>query len=121
MKKENATLTEHVIDVKDQPLGRVASKIAVLLQGKDKVTYSHQKSGDVKVIVKNIKSIKISGNKAEQKIYYHHAGRMGHLRERKYKDVFGRKPDWVLWHAVRGMLPKNTLRSKRLKNLVIEA
>lgn len=120
MKKEAPVLTEHVIDVKDQPLGRVASKVAVLLQGKLTPAYNHRLAGDVKVVIKNIKSIKMGGKKPEQKIYYHHAGKLGHLKERKYKDIFGRKPEWVLWHAVHGMLPKNTLRSKRLKNLVFE-
>lgn len=118
--EKNTALTEHVIDVKDQPLGRVASKVAMLLQGKAQASYDHRKPGDVKVVIKNIKEIKITGKKPEQKIYYHHAGKLGHLRERKYKDIFGRKPDWVLWHAVRGMLPRNTLRAKRLKNLVFE-
>ncbi|MCL4404987.1 MAG: 50S ribosomal protein L13 [Patescibacteria group bacterium] len=119
--KEDQALTEYVVDVKDQPLGRMASKIAVMLQGKNMASYDHRKPGDVKVIVKNIKDIKITGKKPEQKIYYHHAGKLGHLKQRKYKDVFSRKPNWVLWHAVRGMLPKNTLRAKRLKNLIFEA
>ncbi len=111
---------EHIIDVKGQPLGRVAAKIAVLLQGKDRATYKQRELGGAKVIVKNIKLIKVTGKKADQKIYYHHAGALGHLKERKYREVFDRKPDWVLWHAVRGMLPKNALRAKRLKNMVIE-
>ncbi len=113
-------MTEHTIDVKNRPLGRVASRIATLLQGKESADYDHRNPGNVRVTVKNIKSIRITGKKPEQKIYFHHAGRLGHLKERKYKDVFSRKPEWVLWHAVRGMLPKNTLRADRLKNLVFE-
>ena len=112
--------SEHIIDVKGQPLGRAAAKIAVLLQGKDKTDYEQRKAGDAKVIVKNIRLIKITGKKAVQKIYYSHTTQLGHLKERKYADVFERRPDWILWHAVHGMLPKNALRAKRLKNLIIE-
>ncbi len=113
--------TEHIIDAKNQPLGRLASKIALLLQGKGTAAYASRNEGDVKVVVKNIKAVKITGKKADQKIYYHHTGPLGHLKERKYREVFDRKPDWVLWHAVRGMLPKNALRAKRLKNMTIES
>jgi large subunit ribosomal protein L13 len=111
---------EHIIDVKNQPLGRVASRVASLLQGKTTAAYSQRKPGETKVVIKNIKLIKITGKKPDQKIYYHHAGPLGHLKERKYKEVFARKPEWVLWHAVRGMLPKNALRTKRLKNMIFE-
>jgi large subunit ribosomal protein L13 len=111
---------EHVIDAKDQSLGRVAARVAVLLQGKDKAAYEPREIGDVRVVVKNVKAIRVTGKKAEQKIYYRHSGPIGHLKERKFSDVFSRRPEWVLRHAVGGMLPKNTLRAKRLKNLVIE-
>lgn len=117
---KKTTTTEQVIDVKGQSLGRAAAKIAIILQGKDKASYSQRKVGDARVVVKNIKLIKVTGKKPDQKIYYHHTGPLGHLKERKYRGVFERKPDFVLWHAVRGMLPKNALRAKRLKNLIIE-
>jgi large subunit ribosomal protein L13 len=112
--------SEHIIDVKNQPLGRAASRIALLLQGKDKASYEQRKVGDAKVIVKNIKLIKMTGKKATQKIYYSHTTQLGHLKKRKYADIFERKPDWVLWHAVKGMLPKNALQAKRLRKLIIE-
>ena len=111
---------EHIVDVKGQPLGRVATKIASLLQGKGTAAYEPRKDGNIKVIIKNIKLIKVTGRKADQKIYYSHTTQIGHLKERKYREVFDRKPEWVLQHAVKGMLPKNKLAIKRLKNMTFE-
>ncbi len=113
-------MTEYIIDAKDMALGRLASKIALLLQGKDKPDYEGRKIGSNKVIIKNIKSLKVSGKKADQKTYYRHTGYMGHLKETKYKEAFAKSPEWVLKHAVLGMLPKNSLQSKRIKLLIIE-
>ena len=111
---------EHIIDAKNQTLGRLATKIAVLLQGKDKASYDPSQIGDNKVIVKNIKLIKISGSKAATKVYHRHTGYMGHLRTTKYKEVKEKHPERILEHAVRGMLPKNFIRDRRMRLLVIE-
>ena len=113
-------MEEIIIDAKKQRLGRLAVKIATLLQNKESVNYEPRLEGDNKVIVKNIQDMEISGNKAEQKIYYRHTGYMGHLREKTYKEIFAKDPAWVLRHAVSGMLPKNRLQAKRLKRLIIE-
>ena len=113
-------MKEIIIDAKNQKLGRLASKIAVLLQNKEGVDYEPRLKGENKVIVKNIKSLELSGKKGDQKIYYHHTGYMGHLREKTYNEAFKADPSWVLKHAVKGMLPKNRLQDKRLKQLVIE-
>ena len=110
---------EHHIDAKNQTLGRLATKIAHLLQGKDSPNYEPRVIGDNKVIVKNTNHIKVTGSKAEQKIYYRHTGYMGHLRETTYKVAFEKSPEKVLRHAVRGMLPKNFIRDRRLRNLVV--
>ncbi len=110
----------HIIDAKHKKIGRVASEIAVLLQGKNKASYDPRLEGTETVRVVNVSEIELSGAKASYKIYYHHAGALGHLKENKFKDVFAKNPGWVLRHAVRLMLPKNRLQTKRLKRLVIE-
>jgi len=111
---------KHIIDAKNKKLGRLASEIAVILQGKNKPSYNPRLEGDERVCVKNISEIELTGAKKSQKVYYYHAGQLGHLKENKFKDVFAKNPGWILRHAVRLMLPKNKLQSKRLKRLVIE-
>lgn len=113
-------MLDHIIDVKDQKLGRVASKIAMLLQGKDQPTYEPRKIGDNRVIVKNIALLKVTGDKFNEKVYYHHTGYMGHLKTKKYREIFEKNPEWILRHAVEGMLPKNFINAKRLKQLIFE-
>ena len=111
---------KYEIDAKNQTLGRLATKIALLLQGKDKANYDPSKITENTVVVKNIRQIKLSGNKANSKVYQRHTGYMGHLRTAKYKDVFAAHPERILEHAVRGMLPKNFIRDKRMQLLIIE-
>ena len=113
-------LMDHTIDAKNKNLGRVASEIAHILQGKHKPNYEGRLAGDDRVMVKNIKSIGLTGKKRVQKVYYKHAGQLGHLKERKYADVFAKNPGWILRHAVNLMLPKNRLRAERIKRLIIE-
>jgi large subunit ribosomal protein L13 len=111
---------EHIIDAKNQKMGRLATRIANILQGKHKAGYNPRLEGEDKVIIKNIGEIELSGKKAEQKVYHHHTGYMGHLKTKTYKQVSEKDPTWALRHAVRGMLPKNSLQAKRLKRLIIE-
>lgn len=111
---------EHVIDAKNQNMGRLATKIANILQGKHKAGYNPRLEGEDKVIVKNIGEIKLSGRKTEQKVYHRHTGYMGHLKTKSYKQAEAKDQAWALRHAVQGMLPKNSLQAKRLKRLVIE-
>jgi large subunit ribosomal protein L13 len=111
---------EYTIDVKNKRLGRVASEVAVILQGKQHVAYDPRLSGTDRVRIKNISGLTVSGSKYEEKMYYHHAGALGHLKEQKFADVFEKKPAWVLRHAVNSMLPKNRLRAKRMRRLIIE-
>ena len=115
MKKET-----HTIDATNKVLGRLATQIAILLQGKDKPDYEPQKDIGDFVIVKNIKKIKVTGKKAQQKKYYHHSGYPGGLKEVPFKKVFENDPSEVLKKAVWGMLPKNKLRAKRIKRLKFE-
>ncbi len=114
-------MREYKIDATNKPLGRLASEIAIILQGKDSPDYQPNKVADVKVVVENVSKMKITGKKLEQKVYRHHTGYIGHLKETPMKDVFEKNPAEVLKRAVLGMLPKNSLRSKRIKNLKIYA
>jgi len=111
---------DYQLDAKNRPLGRLASEIALILQGKKNPSYEPKKIGSDRVIVKNIKEILLTGKKASQKIYYRHSGPLGHLKEKKFANVFEKKPAFVLRHAVRLMLPKNRLAAQRLKKLIIE-
>ncbi|HEY4523818.1 MAG TPA: 50S ribosomal protein L13 [Candidatus Paceibacterota bacterium] len=107
------------IDAKNKPLGRLASEIAHLLQDKNSPKYEQRLPGENRVLVINVHEIKVTGKKADQKIYYRHTGYMGHLKEKTFKQAFA-KPAWVLRHAVRGMLPKNFLIDRRMKRLEIK-
>ncbi len=111
---------EHIIDAKNQKLGRLASKIAQILQGKMTADYEPRNPGKDRVVVKNVSQMVVTGRKAEQKIYYRHTGYMGHLRERVYKEFFAKYPEKVLELAVKRMLPQNFLKQKRMNRLTIE-
>ena len=111
---------EYIIDAKNQKLGRLASEIAQILQGKKHADYLPHNPGKDKVIVKNASQIVVTGRKAEQKIYYRHTGYMGHLKERVYKEYFAKAPQEVLELAVKRMLPQNYLKQNRLNRLTIE-
>lgn len=110
---------EYIIDAKNKRLGRVASEIAVILQGKKNPKYEPKFEGTDTVTVNNIKDIELTGKKAEQKMYYKHTGPLGHLKENKFENVFAKNPGFVLRHAVRLMLPKNKLQAKRMRRLKI--
>ena len=106
-----------VVDAKDQVLGRLATKVARLLIGKDKPSFTpYLDSGD-HVVVINADQIKMTGNKIEQKVYYSHSGYPGGLKEVPAKRVRQAKPEWVVREAIVGMLPKNKLRARRAKKL----
>jgi len=110
-----------VVDAQNQPLGRVASRVATLLRGKHKVTFTpHVDTGDF-VIVVNVKDIKVTGNKADDKLYRRHSGYPGGIYERTYNQLLELKPDQPLTLAVRGMLPKNVLGRQMIKKLKVYA
>lgn len=109
---------EYHIDAKNKILGRVASDIALILQGKKSSSYERNRVSADKVYVKNVDGIRVTGNKAEQKVYYRHTGYVGHLKELTYEQKFAKDPRTVLRLAVRNMLPKNFLNKQRIKNLV---
>ncbi|RJQ29691.1 50S ribosomal protein L13 [Candidatus Parcubacteria bacterium] len=109
---------DYVIDAKGKPLGRIASEIAVILQGKKSPRYEPRLSGSDRALVKNTKLITMSGTKSKQKTYYRHTGYVGHLKSTTFEHAFAKNPNRVLRDAVRRMLPKNFLNPRRLKNLV---
>jgi large subunit ribosomal protein L13 len=110
-----------LIDAKDQVLGRVASYAAQILKGKTKPQYTpHIDVGDFVVII-NADKIKVTGAKAAQKSYFSHSGYPGGLKEESFARAMERHPERVIEHAVKGMLPKNTLGRQQLKKLKVYA
>lgn len=109
---------DYHIDAKNKILGRVASDIALILQGKKSASYARNRVSGDKVFVKNYADIKVTGNKPKGKIYYHHTGYVGHLKELTFEQKFAKDPKSVLRRAVRKMLPRNFLTQKRLNNLI---
>ena len=108
-----------VIDATDQVLGRLATKAARILIGKDKPSFTpYLDSGDHVVII-NADKVRLTGNKVEQKVYYSHSGYPGGLKAVPAKRVRESKPDWMIREAVLGMLPKNKLRARRARKLRI--
>lgn len=107
-----------LIDATDQVLGRVAVKAAHILKGKHKPQYTpHVDTGDFVVII-NADKIRVTGNKAEDKRYYRHSGFPGGLKSESFNEAMEKHPERVIEHAVKGMLPKNTLgraMGKKLK------
>ena len=111
----------HVIDARGQRLGRLASSVAHVLQGKHTANYSaHELTGDFVVVV-NAAEIDVTGNKRAQKIYYRHTGYVGHLRERTLDEMLAKFPTRVIEKAVKGMLPRNRLARRMLKRLKVYA
>lgn len=111
----------YVVDADGHTLGRLASEVANILRGKNKPTYTpHIDTGDYVVIV-NADKIKVTGKKLEQKIYYHHSDYVGGMKETTLKDMLDKKPEYVLTHAVKGMLPKGPLGRQMLKKLHVYA
>jgi large subunit ribosomal protein L13 len=108
-----------VVDATNQVLGRLATKVARVLIGKDNPSFTpYLDSGD-HVVVINADKIRLTGNKIEQKVYYSHSGYPGGLKEVPAKRVREAKPEWMVREAIIGMLPKNKLRARRLKKLRI--
>lgn len=99
----------YIIDAQDRPLGRVATEVARLLKGKHKVTYTPNMDNGDHVIVINSDKVILTGKKMTQKVYRHHTGFIGGLKETLAKDMIGKKSDKAIMLAVKGMLPKNSL------------
>lgn len=108
------------LDAKNQALGRLASRAAVMLRGKDKPSYKPDKMGDVEVVVKNLAQAKFTGNKLADKTYYRYSGYHSGIRARKLSELWAERPNYVFREMVYRMLPKNKTRDKVIKNLKFE-
>lgn len=120
-KPSEITRKWYIVDASEAPLGRVATKVATLLTGKEKPMFtSHIDCGDYVVVI-NAKNIQVTGKKMEQKKYYHHSHFPGGLKEATLAEKMEKDPTHALLHAVRGMLPVNKLRDGRLSRLKVYA
>jgi large subunit ribosomal protein L13 len=121
IKAEEVERQWHLIDAEGQVLGRLATRVSDILRGKDKPIYTpHVDAGDFVVVI-NAEKVKLTGNKLEQKKYYHHSTWPGGMRVRSAKEMLAKKPEDVIRLAVKGMLPKNTLNRHILTKLKIYA
>ena len=118
-KKETVSREWLLIDATDLPVGRVASKVAFILRGKHKPCYTpHVDTGDYVVVINTDKMI-LTGKKGIQKKYFHYSGYPGGLSSVQYKDLMAKRSDFVLEHAVKGMLPHNTLGAEQFTKMKI--
>ena len=109
----------HHIDVKDKTLGRVASEIAQHLMGKNKAYFVRNLDCGDYVVVTNAKLVKVTGNKETQKNYYRHSGYPGGFKVESLKALRARKPEDIIFHAVKGMLPDNRLQKRMMARLFV--
>lgn len=120
-KKTEIKKNWYLVDAEGKILGRLASKIAQVLSGKNKPIYTpYLDTGDFVVVI-NAKKVKVTGNKEKKKIYYHYSGYPGGMKEIVYEKLLEKKPTIIIHKAVRGMLPKSKLGRKMLKKLKIYA
>lgn len=111
----------YVVDAENKVLGRLASEIASRLRGKHKPTFSpFMDNGDF-IIVTNADKIQLTGNKLDDKKYYHHTGYMGGIKEASAKELLAKHPTELITKAVKGMLPKNKMGRAQLKKLKVYA
>ena len=120
-KKNEVESKWYIIDATDKPLGRIATEAAKLLRGKHKPTFTpHIDTGD-HVIIINCKDVKLTGNKLDQKIYRHHSGYIGGMKETPARVMLEKSPEKAMMLAVKGMLPHNSLGRAQLKKLRVYA
>lgn len=121
IKKSETSKKWVLIDADNIPLGRLATNVAGILRGKNKIQFTpHLDTGD-NVVVINAAKIKLTGNKEKDKTYYRHSGRVGHLKSETLSELMEKSPEEVIKRAVHGMLPKNRLGKQLIKNLRIFA
>ena len=120
-RKEDVVRNWYVVDAEGQTLGRLAANISKVLMGKNKPTYTpHIDCGD-NVIVINASKIVLTGNKLNDKIYYHHTGYVGNMKAVKYGTLMKTKPEFVVEKAVKGMLPDNTIGRNAMSRIRVYA
>lgn len=117
--KSDSTLNWYIVDAKDKNLGRLSSKIAHILKDKNSIEYLPYQAGNTNIIIINSKGISVTGKKREQKTYKRHSGRPGGLKVEVFEKLQKRIPNRIIEHAIRGMLPKNSLGRKLFKKVKI--
>ena len=121
VKKNEIDRKWYIIDAEGKPLGRVATEAARLLRGKHKPTFTPNMDVGDHVIVINCSKAVLTGNKLNEKVYRHHSGYMGGMREISAKDMLDKDPEKAMMLAVKGMLPHNSLGTAQLKKLRVYA
>ncbi len=116
-KAGDITRNWYVIDAAGKPMGKVAVEAANILRGKNKPTFTPNADCGDHVIIINCEKAVLTGKKLEQKMYYHHTGYIGHLKEVKYGTLMKSKPEFAMAKAVKGMIPDNTLGRQALTRL----
>ncbi len=119
IKSINKNYLWYLINAKNKILGRLCTKIAYLLMGKNNYNYKSNIINGSYVVVTNITKIKLTGNKFNNKLYYRHSGYVGGLKTCSFKDIFKRFPDRIIKNCIKGMLPKNFLGKLMFKRLKI--
>ena len=111
----------YVVDADGMTLGRLASQVAAILRGKNKPTFTPNCDTGDHVIIINAAKVVLSGKKLDQKIYYHHSGFAGGLKQTKYRKLMAEKPEFAVKHAVLGMMPKGPLGRQMARKLRVYA
>jgi len=111
----------HVVDAEGQVLGRLATNVAQVLKGKHKAMYTPSMDTGDFVIVVNAEKVVVTGNKDQQKVYYHHSGYPGGMKETPYAKMLEQHPERIVYKAVEGMLPHNRLGRAMIKKLFVYA
>ncbi len=121
IKTEDADRKWHVIDANDVVLGRLAAKAATIIRGKHKPIFTpNMDTGDF-VIVVNAEKVKLTGKREQMKTYFTHSMYPGGVKVKTFSELINQKPEYVITHAVKGMLPKNRLGRKLIKKLKVYA
>nr|YP_009396466.1 ribosomal protein L13 [Polysiphonia scopulorum]ARW65652.1 ribosomal protein L13 [Polysiphonia scopulorum] len=119
IKKTDETTSWYLIDASKYTLGRLSTKVAYILRDKNSIGYLPYQKGNNKIIIINSRNVQVTGKKSKQKVYKRHSGRPGGLKEETFEKLNKRIPNRIIEHAVKGMLPKNSLGRKIFKNLKI--
>lgn len=120
-KKGDITRNWYVLDAAGKPLGKVAAEAAVLLRGKHKPTFTPNADCGDHVIIINAAQVVLTGNKLNQKMYYHHTGYIGNMKEVKYSTLMKTKPEFAVTKAVKGMIPDTSIGREALTRLRVYA
>ena len=120
-KKGDITRNWYVLDAAGKPLGKVAAEAATLLRGKHKPTFTPNADCGDHVIIINAAQVVLTGNKLDQKMYYHHTGYIGNMKEVKYRTLMKTKPEFAVTKAVKGMIPDSVIGREALTRLRVYA